>query len=312
MSVVFLKELSDHLTGARMIVLALVMVITAVVSVYFAIGQIKESPGEYRFLFLYLFTQARAPWPSLVWFLSLLVPLVAIGLSFDLVNSEHSRRTLSRILAQPIYRDALLTGKFLAALATIGINLSALWLLLIGMGLGLLGTPPGIEEIARVFAILGVTLAYAAVWLALGLLFSIVFRSPATAALLPLGLWLFLTFLWPRLAPGLAAAFTPEISSAEDLLSALGVQQAFARLSPAALFTEIVSIVLDPSVRSTTQPMLAAMGLALIERGSIPGAPLPFLQSILIVWPQILGLIAGTFLLFVGGYVAFQRQEVRA
>src|SRR5215471_2449677 len=66
MSVVFLKELSDHLTGARMIVLALVMVITAVVSVYFAIGQIKESPGEYRYLFLYLFTQARAPWPSLV------------------------------------------------------------------------------------------------------------------------------------------------------------------------------------------------------------------------------------------------------
>ena len=43
---------------------------------------------------------------------------MAIGLGFDAVNSEHNRRTLSRILAQPIYRDALLMGKFLAALAT--------------------------------------------------------------------------------------------------------------------------------------------------------------------------------------------------
>jgi ABC-2 type transport system permease protein len=310
--VVFLKELSDHLTGARMIVLAWVMVVTAVVAVYGSITQIKELTAEDQFLFLRLFTQARAPLPSFVWFLSLLVPLVAIGLGFDLVNSEHSRRTLSRILAQPIYRDALLSGKFLAALATIAINLVALWLLVIGLGLLLLGVPPGLEEIARVFAILAVTIVYAGVWLTLGMLFSIVFRSPATAALIPLGLWLFLTFLWPRLSPGLAASFTPGISSTEDLLNALGLQQAFARVSPSALFTEVVSVVLDPSVRSTTQPMLAALGLALIERGSIPGAPLPFLQSLLIVWPQIVGLIAAAILLFVGGYIAFQRQEVRA
>ena len=47
---------------------------------------------------------------------------MAIGLGFDLINSEHNRRTLSRILAQPIYRDALLFGKFLAGLLTIAIS----------------------------------------------------------------------------------------------------------------------------------------------------------------------------------------------
>jgi ABC-2 type transport system permease protein len=30
------------------------------------------------------------------------------------------------------------------------------------------------------------------------------------------------------------------------------------------------------------------------------------------VWPQIVSLIAGTILLFVVGYIVFQRQEVRA
>jgi ABC-2 type transport system permease protein len=31
-----------------------------------------------------------------------------------------------------------------------------------------------------------------------------------------------------------------------------------------------------------------------------------------VVWAQIVGLIAATILLFVAGYVLFQRQEVRA
>ena len=46
---------------------------------------------------------------------------------------------------------------------------------------------------ARAFIFLLVTIAYAGVWLALAMLFSIIFRSAATAALVTLGLWLFLT-----------------------------------------------------------------------------------------------------------------------
>ena len=52
--------------------------------------------------------------------LGFLIPLMAIGLGFDAINGEHNRRTLSRILAQPIYRDALLIGKFLAGLRHAG------------------------------------------------------------------------------------------------------------------------------------------------------------------------------------------------
>jgi len=102
------------------------------------------------------------------------------------------------------------------------------------------------------------------------------------------------------------------VTSAGDLLGVLETQQAFARLSPAVLFNEVVAVVLDPSVRSTQQSMLAGLGLALIERGAIPDAPIPLVQSVLIVWPQIVGLVAGSILLFVAAYIVFQRQEVRA
>jgi ABC-2 type transport system permease protein len=304
--VVTLKEIADHFSSILVVVLIGLVTASAIVVVSLGIAPIKESTAEDPFLFLRLFTRST-PLP-LDGLLSFLVPLIAIGLGFDSVNGEHNRRTLSRILSQPIYRDALLFGKFAAGLFTLALALIVLWLLVIGLGLLGLGIPPNAEEMARALVMLVVTIIYAGFWFALALLCSVVFRSAATAALVALGLWLFVTILWPLFAPPLANAVT----SAGDVLGVLETQQAFARLSPSVLFNEIVAVVLDPSVRSTQQSALARLGLMLIERGAIPDAPIPLLQSVLVVWPQIVGLAAGTILLFVAGYIVFQRQEVRA
>src|SRR6202041_4013914 len=108
-----------------------------------AIGRLRQNTAEDPFLLLRLFTVHRAPLPAFVAILGFLIPLMAIGLGFDSINGEHNRRTLSRILAQPSYRDALLMGKFLAGLATLSISMVTLWLLVIGLGLLLIGIPPG-------------------------------------------------------------------------------------------------------------------------------------------------------------------------
>jgi len=47
-------------------------------------------------------------------------------------------------------------------------------------------------------------------------------------------------------------------------------------------------------------------------QGAVLGAPLPFGESLLLVRPQITGLIAPVILLFALTYVIFQRQEIRA
>jgi len=303
LGVVILKELSDHLTSVRMRVLEWLVVLFALAALYGAIQQIRDTTAEDPFLFLKLFTTAREPLPfTFVSFLTILVPLVAIGMGFDAVNGEHNRRTLSRILSQPIYRDALLFGKFLAGLFTLSVSLIALWLLVIGLGLFLLGLPPSGEELARVFIFLLVTIAYAGVWLALAMLFSIIFRSPATAALVSLGLWLFLTLIWPALAPAIVIAFAPS-SNEETLILAA---QYLSRLSPSNLFGEVVLAILNPTTRSLGPIYLSQL------QGAVLGAPMPLGESLIIAWPQIVGLIAGTILLFVTGYVIFQRQEVRA
>jgi len=302
LGVVALKELSDHMTSARMRVLEWLVVLVALAAVYAAITQVRDVTAEDPFLFLRLFTTAREPLPSFTAFLGFLVPLMAIGLGFDAVNGEHSRRTLSRILSQPIYRDALLFGKFLAGLATLSISLIVLWLITIGLGLIMLGVPPGAEEMARAFIFLLVTIAYAGVWLALAMLSSIVFRSAATAALVTLGFWLFITLIWPALSPAIVTAFVPSNDEATLVIAA----QSLARLSPSVLYAEAVTAILHPATRTLGPVYISQL------QGAVMGSPLSLWSSVMVAWPQIGGLIAASFLLFVGGYVAFQRQEVRA
>jgi ABC-2 type transport system permease protein len=309
LDVVFFRELFDNLTSARMLVLELLVVLLGGVVVYFAVDQIRNTTAEDPFLFLRLFAPPGQSLLSFVVVLSILVPIIAIGLGFDAINGEYNRRTLSRILAQPIYRDALLLGKFLAGLATISISLVTLWLLVVGFGLIRLGIPPSGEELGRMVMFLLITIAYAGVWLALAMLFSIVFRSTATAALVALGLWLFLSLLWPALAQLIGEAISPS----DIRFAMLGLptpdtvawQQGLARISPGTLYGEAVIAMLSPDAQSLTT-LLAQF------QGRVQGAPLSLGQSVLSAWPQIVSLIAGTILLYVVGYVSFQRQEVRA
>ncbi len=303
--VVFLKELADFLTGARMHVLEFLVALFALAVVYFSIREIKGNINNPTDVFLYLRLFTGGGILPLV--LTLLIPILSIGLGFDLINGEHNRRTLSRVLAQPIYRDALLFGKFLAGLATLTISLVTLWLLVIGLGLLMLGVPPGGEEMLRCFLFLVCSIAYAGVWLALAMLCSILFRSAATAVLVALGLWLLLGVALPRLAQPIVEVLMA--GGDPDTAAYWGV--ILARISPATLYSEIALPLLDPTrnALSDLNPLIQLYVMQALRM--VPGTT-PLGQSIAIALPQFVGLVAGTMVLFVIGYVLFQRQEVRA
>ena len=307
LSTVAFKEAADHMTSARMHFVMLLVVLTAVGATYAAIGDIKQTVGSDPFLFLRLFTTARSPLPSFAGFLGFLLPLVAIALGFDAINGEYQRRTMSRILSQPIYRDALLAGKFLGGMIVLAICIVTLWLLVTGLGILMLGVPPSGEEIARGLAFLVVSLAYCTIWLALALWFSSVFRSPATAALAALTLWLVFAVFWQMIAPLVAGAIAPiDPLNPMTAITQIDVEHNIARLSPSVLYGEMLTGILHPSTRSFGLLFRSQM------QGALMGAPLPFSESLRLVWPDFSGLIAGTVLVFTLGYVSFQRQEVRA
>lgn len=303
---VVLKEMADHLSSVRMRLLEGLIILTAVGTVYVAIANLRQTVGEDPFLYLRIFTTAQDPLPySFVAFLGFLIPLTAIALGFDAINGEYNRRTLSRILAQPIFRDALLLGKFLAGLFTLGITLLALWLLVTGLGIFRLGVIPGGEEVGRGLLFLLVTLAYAGIWLALAILFSVLFRQPATSALAAIAVWLFFAVFWHILVDLLAQILRPADNPFAEIAQ-VQLRMFLSRLSPNTLYAETILSLLNPEVRSLGPVLVTQL------EGAVLGTPLPLSQSLLLVWPQLTSLVSVLLILFAVTYVQFQRQEVRA
>ena len=153
--------------------------------------------------------------------------------------------------------------------------------------------------ILRGLAFLLAAIAYGGVWLALALVFSILFRAPATAALAALSLWLLFAVFWAMIVALVTAVIAP-VDPFDPLtqLSALNTATGLNRLSPNTLFAETTLALLNPGTRALG-PVFAFQ-----LHGALVGAPLPIGQST--------GLIAATVVLFTIGYVLFQRQEIRA
>ena len=304
---VMMKELGDNLSSTRMRLLELLVFLTGAGAVFATIGEVRDVVGEDPFVFLRIFTTSKGETlPSFAAFLGFLIPIVSIALGFDSVNSEFNGKTMSRILAQPIYRDALLFGKFMAGLTTLAVMLTALWLFVIGLAIFMLGLPPGTEEVLRGFAFLIAAIAYGGVWLGLAMLFSVQFRSAATAALASLAVWLLFAFFWNMVVTVITPIIAPvDPYNPMSVLYTVEVGQALSRLSPNTLFAETTMAFLNPATRS--------LGLVLQSQmqGAISG-PLPFSESVALVWPQVTGLLASVIGLFTLAYVMFQRQEVRA
>jgi len=305
LTAVLTKEMADHLTGARILILEVLVLLTAVGTIYTALKNITTT-SDNQFLYLKLFTTAKDPLPAFVFFLAILVPLIAIALSFDSINGEFNRRTLSRVLAQPVYRDALLLGKFLGGLLTLTVVFSAIWLLIFGIGIIKLGVPPTSQETGRALWFLLATIFYGGIWMALAMLFSSITRSSATAALASISVWAFFIFFWNIVVGLVAPLLVPkQITTLEQLVNANQTQEMLSRFSPLTLYADIATIMLQPTERF--------LGFVLpVQLDRAIKAPLPLGQSVLVIWPQLTGLIAATIVLFVICYVLFQRQEIRA
>jgi len=304
------KEFADHLSGLRFGILLVLIAVTTLAAVYAASSAIRAAASDsakVEFAFLYLFTVSGESLPSFTSFITFLAPLLGIALGFDALNSERSQGTLSRLISQPIHRDAVLQGKFLAGLGVVSLALTALVIIVGGIGIVLLGTTPSLEEVGRLIAFIVVTVIYVAFWLALAQLFSVLFKQAATSALASVAVWLFF-LIFASMIAGLivdAAAPAGEDATNAELLRHEQLSVDLNRINPAQLYDESTTALMNPSVRT-----LGVLVYEQIDRAVV--APLSFGQSLLLVWPQTVALLAAVIVLFVLSYVFFMREEIRA
>ena len=186
MRAVYWKELADFFAARRFVVLLLLIALAGVWAAYNASQVILDEAGQAPtdFVFLRLFTTSRGDSAiTFIFFLGIFGPLLGLSLGFNAINEERARGTLTRLLSQPIHRDALINGKFFAAITVLGITILCLILVIIGVGLYTLGFAPGTDEMARIALFFVATLIYVSVWLALSILFSLAFDRAVVSAM---------------------------------------------------------------------------------------------------------------------------------
>jgi ABC-2 type transport system permease protein len=313
--VVFRKELADNFASYRFVILFALIAMVSLISTYMTGVNLREELegiAKPKFVFLMLFTSTGA-WFSLAQFVAFFGPLIGLVLGFDSINREKSTGTMSKLASQPIFRDSIINGKFLAGITTIAIMLVSIVLVISGLGLRVLGVVPGIEEVWRIIIYLMISIIYVSLWLGISMLFSIIFRSIATSALASIAMWIFFSFFISLGATVVANALVPIPSSGADsetVVRHARIQEGVRLISPMELYSDATATVIDP-MRKTTRS-LVLMGPMERFLSSRFQNPLPLSQSILVVWPCITSLVAITLVCFGFSYAVFMRQEIRS
>ncbi|MFQ5557189.1 MAG: ABC transporter permease [Acidimicrobiales bacterium] len=308
--VVARKELADHLQSIRFAILLVLTALAGLAAVDSAAGEIRDvasaasgSPS----VFLLLFTVSPDRIPSFLELIGFLGPLLGIAFGFDAINAERSAGTLPRLVSQPIHRDDVITGKFAAGLALIALAVVSLTAVVSGYGVVELGITPGPGDLARIttFALAGIV--YVGVWLALAVLVSVVTRRSSTAVLGCMAVWLVLTLFNGLVFGALADVISPAggDASAEELIENARTEIAVSRISPEELYNEVSTVMLNPQIRT-----IGIVNPRQLDQ-TIPDT-LPWDQSVLLVWPHIVALVATIVVMFIAAFILFMRQEVRA
>jgi len=312
---VFRKELQDHLSSYRFVLLFALIAMISVITSYMAAIHMRENLeglASTNFPFLLLFSSSGAMF-SMVQFVGFFGPLIGLVLGFDAINRERAQGTLIKVVSQPVYRDAVINGKFLAGVTTIAIMLTSMILIISGLGLAVVGVVPGAEEIWRLFICLIISIFYIAFWLGLSILFSILLRSIATSALASVALWIFLSFFVSLGADVVANSVAPvnrqEEVQPEVVLKNARIKEMVSLCSPMILYSDSTATIIDP-MRNTTRSIVL-MGPMEELLSSRFQNPLSLGQSMLVVFPHMIALMAITLICFAISYLVFMLQEVR-
>jgi len=107
-----------------------------------------------------------------------------------------------------------------------------------------------------------------------------------------------------------AASFVaPQVGTPDQQASALSLQQTITRLLPDTLYREASAAILSPQVASVSTPATLGGYEQLAQR--IPSLQ-SLDQSVLLIWPHVITMLALTAACFAIAYIRFMRQEVRA
>lgn len=150
-----------------------------------------------------------------VFLISVVFSFVAILFTFDTISGEQERGTLRLTLANSVPRDAVLLGKFLGILTSIGVPFLVASLLNLFLLSAVGGVDMGKSEWGRISVIILIGLIYVSIFIAIGLLVSARARQASASLMILLLIWVVLVVLTPSTLGSITSGLKPAMTRDE-------------------------------------------------------------------------------------------------
>lgn len=312
------KELRDQIGSKRFIAIFALMVLLSVLAAYQGSDFIKSNT-EASFVYIFSGTQMSF---SFIQIMVMFGPILGMAFGFDAINKERTTGTLSMLLGQPIYRDSVINGKFIAgavSLATLGIGTIAITT---GIAIPMLGYGPSLTEALKILTLALLTVLYLVFWLSLGTLFSVVAKKTSTSILFSIATWMFFSIILSILASAIVNVMVPMnadmfiVSDTTDtegsgpgrfqmsdefreaMTQRTELNNLIMKISPTDLYSDTAGAILGTSRGFNIGSMEFARDLSLGE-------------ALMNNWANIAILAVGLVVCFAASYMMFLRTEIR-
>jgi len=318
------KEFSDIVKGKRFIALLTIfalVIAVALASVYLNVIQTSGRAMPRGFLGLAAST--------LVTTMSYFAPIMGIALGFDTISGEREKGTLKTVLAQPVYRDTVINGKFLGALLSVTLAIFTASLINIGGSIIALGITPTGADIIRIIIFILFTILFTMTFYGIAAFLSTATKRTTQSIIISVVLWATFTFIIPIIASLIASAIIPinfqfarnitrppggNITAINPEMQQLQQQMreqasiisAIESLTPNYHFTRIAQYILGVYTGISGTRIGEGLG-----REQVDVASTPIMQSLISAWPNILVLGVIMTITFIASYILFTRQEIR-
>ena len=301
--VVASKEFSDVVRSKRFIALIVIfgLVMTAAMAtIHVQVAQTMPGPPvpmPRRFLGLMAFTLSST--------MSFFAPVTGVALGCDTISGEREKGTLKIVLAQPVFRDTVINGKFLAATSAVSLAVFITSLAGVGASTMILGVTPTGDEALRLALFMIFSVLFTMTYYGISAFLSTVSKKTSQSVILGVTVWAVFAFVIPLVASFIALLIAPpEFAPGQPLRESMRrfmvIEETIASITPNYHFQKIGGYLLNPYA-TYVSPYQHAEGQ---EAASVT-------SGLTYAGPNILVLTIVTTLTFIASYLVFTRQEVR-
>ena len=213
------REFREHFSSKRFLVIFGILILLIIFSLWTGIDSYNQQLSEYNSavsspgspldhvaLSATSMPSVLQVFQSMVTLFTLTGMMLGISLGFDAISGEHDKGSIKFLISSPIYRDAIINGKTLGALITLGVAMGSAFIIAIAIML-FKSAVPSLDDLVRIAAFFLAALLYCMVFYAISLMMSTITKDTTAAVIC--SVWLIiLLILFSYMAVQIGSAIT--------------------------------------------------------------------------------------------------------